>query len=307
MDYPSLGPETSASAFPYVFTRVYLCGHPDEYIRVDIKPSGRRQHAILPRLQGNIGSGVGRYELKFSLEKCRSCATQHRNQPNHEIVKDQGQKARGIGDSRNGFAEVLHRYQHGTGTDGVGNMPHRPMGDKEVITRDNLVWNATQDRYYERALRLRADDFDVSLEEERRRRSGGTSSSGTLRGELYPLRGQGDGSPVVRSLRAPRTRMSYDTQRRSGDGHRRSEGVGEPARVVNRETAGTTRSDPTKRMIMQPAVTGGGLQRSETHRSGATVRREPSIGSQAYRRLTREDLMGPLPTLPDHDGYGGRT
>ncbi|KAF2654045.1 hypothetical protein K491DRAFT_694126 [Lophiostoma macrostomum CBS 122681] len=286
MSYPDLGPETSGSAFPYVFTRWYLCGHPDEHIRVDIQPSGRRQHTILPWIQGNIGPGGDTYTLTYTLEKCKLCATRDRNQPNHEIVTGQGRKTRGIGNSRNGFAEVLHRHRHGTGTDGLAMMLHRPVNDEEVATNDEIVWDADQGRYYEPAVRLRLENFDSSLEAERRRRSEGTSSSDQLT-ELYPSRSRLSNFPAIHSLRAPRQRMTYNSQRSSGDGSRRSEGAGETARVANRDSAGTARSDPTMGTTRRPTVTSGSSW----------------YGSQGYGRLTREEMTSPLPTLPDDDGY----
>lgn len=100
------------SAYPYTVHRIYLCGHPDEYIRVDQAPDTTPiliLHTIVPRPEMIEGRTVKPY--RQMRQRCASCAETHRasaRQP-RSLAAHQIQKQGDPNGCKDGFMHVLRR------------------------------------------------------------------------------------------------------------------------------------------------------------------------------------------------------
>lgn len=98
--------------YPYTVHRVYLCGHPDEYIKVDRGPKTNLQkilHTIVPQPHTIQGKTVRPY--RQTLRHCKKCAEAHRGSVRHPkpLAAHQSQSQGGRSEEKNGFTYVLMR------------------------------------------------------------------------------------------------------------------------------------------------------------------------------------------------------
>jgi hypothetical protein len=113
-----------ALKYPYILHRAYLCGHPDEFIRVercsDLQPNQAPaiEHILFPQPEDKTLSEC----YQQSLERCTLCAreyqaTQRRQWPKRTARKLAAHQSQTQGDDRrikDGFAQVLVWYRfHG--------------------------------------------------------------------------------------------------------------------------------------------------------------------------------------------------
>lgn len=125
---PSSPHGSVASTYPYVFRRVYLCGHPDELIAVSQLNSPKRITYAPISLDIDCPSVGSRQS--YSLERCRSCAERYfgednriseydemRNRP-RSMAAYQGAAIRrsdSVSSVNDGFGRVLKRLHEAKG------------------------------------------------------------------------------------------------------------------------------------------------------------------------------------------------
>ncbi|KAF1966286.1 hypothetical protein BU23DRAFT_331125 [Bimuria novae-zelandiae CBS 107.79] len=98
--------------YPYTIHRMYLCGHPDEYIQIDKAPDTnppRLLHTIVPPPLVVRGKTVKPY--KQTRERCTKCAKAHRASKRHprSLAAHRIQPQSSDSTERNGFTHVLRR------------------------------------------------------------------------------------------------------------------------------------------------------------------------------------------------------
>ena len=126
-------PDTSSPSFetqglpryPYTIIRTFLCGHPPEHIEVNIDPDGNKQHILLSIHKLNISRWIDhgdtqKFDLKFSLQRCRKCAEEHEEKRQNTHKKDvrsleasKGEVMREWNQRGDGFEDVLQRRRYG--------------------------------------------------------------------------------------------------------------------------------------------------------------------------------------------------
>ena len=98
--------------YPYTVHRMYLCGHPDEYIKVDRTPDTNPQiiiHTIVPQLQMTESRIIRPYRQMF--QRCTRCAEVHRDYARHprSLAAHRRQFQNVASVEKNGFIQVLSR------------------------------------------------------------------------------------------------------------------------------------------------------------------------------------------------------
>jgi hypothetical protein len=120
---PSTQTETKSEAapglsYPYRIRRTYFCGHPDEYIEVDMVSSTQSpviQHTHVPPSLSNHGFKPYRQ----TLERCPTCAKQHQalnrqerpKEPVPSLATCQGHLQDGNSGVKDGFLQTLAWYR----------------------------------------------------------------------------------------------------------------------------------------------------------------------------------------------------
>ncbi|KAF2689057.1 hypothetical protein K458DRAFT_383723 [Lentithecium fluviatile CBS 122367] len=116
-------PEPPALKYPYLLHRTYLCGHPDEFIKVSSNPNPvpvlkiyTVQHTYLPPSPSLLDQSY-----KQTLERCPLCARQHqahkaREKPREpvrslEAHRGEVQARLSQGYTKDGFLQALARYR----------------------------------------------------------------------------------------------------------------------------------------------------------------------------------------------------
>jgi hypothetical protein len=155
------------SSYPYVFRRVYHCGHPDELIEVSLLTNPRRvMHTPVSR------DDIPRHDTReqtYSLERCLTCAGQERRKDCNtkrlqgkrcalrSLAAYQGavvQRARSVLSLKDGFARTLRRVRRGY------------VGKDETVSRASaheakIAALVVDDRVYERGLRVVGELVDL--------------------------------------------------------------------------------------------------------------------------------------------------
>lgn len=110
--------------YPYTFQRAYLCGHPEEYIRVDLdsnsQPS-RLQHTIVPSPTRRSNTTSSIYQQ--TLQRCSRCAEGHQARRSHKnprepvrsLAANQGEVQGDEDWVKDGFLQGLRRQRFSGG------------------------------------------------------------------------------------------------------------------------------------------------------------------------------------------------
>lgn len=101
--------------YPYTIHRIYLCGHPEENIRVDKAPETsplRVIHTIIPRPRT---TDTLVFPYKQTRPRCQKCAEAHMQRPStrhpRSFTANQCQPQDSLVEEKNGFTHVLGRLR----------------------------------------------------------------------------------------------------------------------------------------------------------------------------------------------------
>jgi hypothetical protein len=158
--------------YPYTIIRIFLCGHPSEHIEVNIDPDGNKQHTLLSTRKLNISRWIDHgdkrtFDLKFSLQRCRKCAEEHKEKRKNTHAKDvrskeasQGEAMRERGQRRDGFDEALQRrgYSNFYQEDYVPY--HNELDENDYRKQDRTV-KGPGGQSYERAVRGTEEELAI--------------------------------------------------------------------------------------------------------------------------------------------------
>lgn len=79
--YSTSIPKAGRLKYPYMFRRIFYCGHPNEYIEVSkLSDQDRLVHTILPIDEYDRTAQRLEGKQVYTLERCQDCAMQYRTQ-----------------------------------------------------------------------------------------------------------------------------------------------------------------------------------------------------------------------------------
>ncbi|KAI4942758.1 hypothetical protein J4E91_009927 [Alternaria rosae] len=86
--------EAAPPAFPYVFRRAYICGHPDEFVQVS-KPANQKRvsHTVI---DPNQVEGQKKDWPEYKLVRCRPCAMRLREEHRNMQESGKGERIRSV-------------------------------------------------------------------------------------------------------------------------------------------------------------------------------------------------------------------
>ncbi|KAJ4368924.1 hypothetical protein N0V83_006006 [Neocucurbitaria cava] len=164
----------SLPQYPYIFRRVYFCGHPDEFIEVSRLPNYERlTHTLITLSDYDQCAKVRKSRQVYTLERCRRCALEHRQRHLESrrqsekgtirpITTYQGEVVRleqTANRVKNGFELALMRFEKGYGAK-QENEPHARVPESEH-EGDWPLLEGSDGSVYGRALRFIGRPGDV--------------------------------------------------------------------------------------------------------------------------------------------------